>query len=298
MDRFVTHRCTEFGMQEQKYLGDGVVTGYGLVDGRKVFVFAQDFTVFGGSLSGAYAQKICKVMDLAMKVGAPVIGLNDSGGRAHPRRRRVTCGLRRHLPPQHARERRRPTNQRDHGPVCRRRRLLARHHRLHLDGRKHELHVHHRPRGDQGRDPRRGHERRSRRSERARIEERRLPSHRARRSDLHRAGARDALVHAVEQPRGSALQGDERSAAPRSAGARHDDPPRVEPSLRREGRHPRGGRRREPLRDRRAVRRQHRGRVRAHRRSCRWRRRESAAGPRRRSRHRRINKSSTFCAVL
>ncbi len=80
LDRFVTHRCTEFNMQDQKVLGDGVVTGYGLVDGRKVFVFAQDFTVFGGSLSGAYAQKICKVMDLALKVGAPVIGLNDSGG--------------------------------------------------------------------------------------------------------------------------------------------------------------------------------------------------------------------------
>jgi propionyl-CoA carboxylase beta chain len=79
-DRFVTHRCVDFGMQEQKVLGDGVVTGHGLVDGRKVFVFAQDFTVFGGSLSGAYAQKICKVMDMAMKVGAPVIGLNDSGG--------------------------------------------------------------------------------------------------------------------------------------------------------------------------------------------------------------------------
>ena len=80
LDRFVTHRATDFGMQEQKVLGDGVVTGYGLVEGRKTFVFAQDFTVFGGSLSGAYAQKICKVMDLAMKVGAPVIGLNDSGG--------------------------------------------------------------------------------------------------------------------------------------------------------------------------------------------------------------------------
>ncbi|HTX63286.1 MAG TPA: carboxyl transferase domain-containing protein, partial [Acidimicrobiales bacterium] len=79
-DRFVTHRCTDFGMAEQKVLGDGVVTGHGTVDGRKVFVFAQDFTVFGGSLSAAYAQKICKVMDLAMKVGAPVIGLNDSGG--------------------------------------------------------------------------------------------------------------------------------------------------------------------------------------------------------------------------
>jgi propionyl-CoA carboxylase beta chain len=80
LDRFVTHRCTEFGMETQKVLGDGVVTGWGNVDGRKVFVFAQDFTVFGGSLSGAYAQKICKVMDMAMKVGAPVVGLNDSGG--------------------------------------------------------------------------------------------------------------------------------------------------------------------------------------------------------------------------
>jgi propionyl-CoA carboxylase beta chain len=78
--RFVTHRCTDFGMQEQKVPGDGVVTGYGSVEGRKVFVYAQDFTVFGGSLSGACAQKICKVMNLAMKVGAPAIGLNDSGG--------------------------------------------------------------------------------------------------------------------------------------------------------------------------------------------------------------------------
>ena len=80
LDRFVVHRCADFGMGEQRILGDGVVTGYGAIDGRKVFVFAQDFTVFGGSLSGAYAQKITKVMDLAMKVGAPVIGLNDSGG--------------------------------------------------------------------------------------------------------------------------------------------------------------------------------------------------------------------------
>src|SRR5688572_23123652 len=80
IDRLVTHRCTDFGMEKQKIPGDGVVTGYGRVDGRKVFVFAQDFTVFGGSLSSAYASKICKLMDLAMKVGAPVVGLNDSGG--------------------------------------------------------------------------------------------------------------------------------------------------------------------------------------------------------------------------
>ncbi len=80
LDAFVTHRATEFGLDRQHFLGDGIVTGHGTVDGRLVFVFSQDFTVFGGSLSEAYAEKICKVMDLAMKVGAPVIGLNDSGG--------------------------------------------------------------------------------------------------------------------------------------------------------------------------------------------------------------------------
>src|SRR5437868_4222198 len=80
LDQFVTHRCTDFGMAEQKILGDGVITGYGQVAGRQVFLFAQDFTVFGGSLSEAYAGKICKVMDLATRVGAPVVGLNDSGG--------------------------------------------------------------------------------------------------------------------------------------------------------------------------------------------------------------------------
>ncbi len=79
-DKFVVHRSTDFGMENQKYLGDGVITGHGLVDGREVFVFAQDFTVFGGSLSETHAQKVCKIMDLAMKTGAPVIGLNDSGG--------------------------------------------------------------------------------------------------------------------------------------------------------------------------------------------------------------------------
>jgi len=80
IDRFVTHRCTDFGMDEQKIPGDGVVTGYGRIEGRQVFVFSQDFTVFGGSLSGAFAEKICKVMDLASKVGAPLVGLNDGAG--------------------------------------------------------------------------------------------------------------------------------------------------------------------------------------------------------------------------
>src|SRR5712672_1970464 len=79
-DKLVTHRCNDFGMAEQKYYGDGFITGYGRVEGRLVFVFAQDFTVFGGSLSEANASKIVKIMDLAAKMGAPVIGLNDSGG--------------------------------------------------------------------------------------------------------------------------------------------------------------------------------------------------------------------------
>jgi propionyl-CoA carboxylase beta chain len=80
IDRLVQHRCTDFDMQKQKVLGDGVVTGWGKVEGRRVAVFAQDFTVFGGSLSGANAEKICKLMDFAVKTGIPVVGLNDSGG--------------------------------------------------------------------------------------------------------------------------------------------------------------------------------------------------------------------------
>ena len=78
LDMFVKHRCTNFGQEKKSFLGDGVVTGYGTIEGRLVYVFAQDFTVFGGSLSETMALKICKVMDMAMKMGAPCIGLNDS----------------------------------------------------------------------------------------------------------------------------------------------------------------------------------------------------------------------------
>src|SRR3979409_1222404 len=80
LDRFVVHRSTDFGLENQKFYGDGVVTGSGRIEGRLVYVFSQDFTVFGGSLSEAFAEKIVKVMDLAIRNGAPVIGLNDSGG--------------------------------------------------------------------------------------------------------------------------------------------------------------------------------------------------------------------------
>ena len=80
VDKFVTHQCTNFGMEATKFLGDGIVTGYGKVDGRPVYAYAQDFTVFGGSLSLTMSNKICKIMDMALKNGAPVVGLNDSGG--------------------------------------------------------------------------------------------------------------------------------------------------------------------------------------------------------------------------
>ncbi|MCJ7503396.1 MAG: methylmalonyl-CoA carboxyltransferase, partial [Acidobacteriia bacterium] len=80
IDKLVEHRCQNFGMAEQRIPGDGVVSGYGRINGRPTYAFAQDFTVFGGSLSEANAAKICKVMDLALKVGVPLVGLNDSGG--------------------------------------------------------------------------------------------------------------------------------------------------------------------------------------------------------------------------
>ena len=80
MDAFVEHRTHDFSLHEQKFLGDSVVTGWGTIEGRLAYVFSQDFTVFGGSLGEVHAAKICKIMDMAMKAGAPVIGLNDSGG--------------------------------------------------------------------------------------------------------------------------------------------------------------------------------------------------------------------------
>ncbi len=122
-------------MEEKKIPGDGVVTGYGTIDGRLVFVFSQDFTVFGGTLSGAYAEKICKVMDLAMKIGAPVIGLNDSGGARIQEGVVSLAGYADIFLRNMLGVGRRPADLRHHGPVRRRRRLLAGHHRLHLHGR-------------------------------------------------------------------------------------------------------------------------------------------------------------------
>ena len=154
-DMFVEHRCHDFGMGEQMIPGDGVVTGYGTVNGRLVFVFSQDFTVFGGSLREAHAEKICKIMDHAMKVGAPVIGLNDSGGARIQEGRGLARRLCRGVPAQRDGLGRGAADFADHGAVRRRRGLLAGDDRLHLHGEGQLLHVRHRSRRRQDGDARR-----------------------------------------------------------------------------------------------------------------------------------------------
>ena len=127
VDRFVKHQCADFGMDQKKFLGDAVVVGQGTIDGRSVCVFAQDFTVFGGSLSKAVSEKICKVMDLAMKMGCPLIGLNDSGGARIQEGVVSFGGICRHFPAQRARLQR--CHSADfrviHRTLCRRSGLLA-----------------------------------------------------------------------------------------------------------------------------------------------------------------------------
>ena len=146
LDRFVRHREVEFGMRERRPWGDAVVTGYGTVFGRPVCVFSQDFTVFGGSLSEVFAEKICKVMDMAVKVGCPVVGINDSGGARIQEGVVSLAGLRRDLLAQRAGLGRDPADLADPRAVRRRCRVLARDHGLRADGRGNVVHVHHRPR--------------------------------------------------------------------------------------------------------------------------------------------------------
>ena len=198
LDAFVTNRDAS---ATESFLGDGVVTGHGEIDGRTVFVFSQDFTVFGGSLSEAYAEKICKVMDLAMKVGAPIIGLNDSGG-ARIQEGVVSLGgyadifLRNVLASGC-----RAADLGDPRAVRRRRRLLAGDHRLHGHGRGHELHVRHRARRREDRDPRGCRRGVPRRRADPHDAKRRRASRRPRRGDRARRGARPAGASAAEQPR-------------------------------------------------------------------------------------------------
>jgi len=124
LDKFVRHRCVDFGMQEQRPAGDGFVTGFGRIDGRLVYVFAQDFTVFGGSLSETNAQKICKIMDLAMRAALPLLASTIPAARRIQEGVASLAGLRRYFPPQHACQRSHPRRSAPYGPLRRRRRLL------------------------------------------------------------------------------------------------------------------------------------------------------------------------------
>ena len=153
LDMFVQHRCTNFGQDKKHFLGDGVVTGYGTIEGRLVYVFAQDFTVFGGSLSETMAQKICKVMDMAMKMGAPVIGINDSGGARIQEGINALAG---YAP--------------DFGnlrSMCRWCRLFSRIDRLYIDDRRYILYVPYRSESSKDRNRRRRIPRRSGRCKRS-----------------------------------------------------------------------------------------------------------------------------------
>ena len=151
MDKYARHRSNAFGQEKNCPYGDGVVTGYGTVDGRTVAVFAQDFTGLGGSLGEVFGEKITKVMDFAMKVGCPVVGLNDSRRGADPGGCGLARAVRRDLPPQRLRVRGDPADLAHHGPVRRRSGVLARRHRLHRHGRPDLAHVHHGSRRHQDR---------------------------------------------------------------------------------------------------------------------------------------------------
>ncbi len=135
-DPFAVHRAHDFGMDRKRPPGDGVVTGYGTVDGRKIFVASQDFAVFGGSMGEVHAQKVCKVMDLAISTGAPFVQINDSGGARIQEGAASLAGygfiFERNVRASGVI----PQISRDHGSVRRRRRLLARDHRLHVHGRR------------------------------------------------------------------------------------------------------------------------------------------------------------------
>ena len=150
LDMFARHRAHDAGLDERPYT-DGVITGWGTVDGRKVFVFSQDFTVFGGALGEVFAEKIHKMMDLALKTGAPVVGTQRRRRRPDPRGRGQPRQLRRHLPPQRAVVGCDPADLGDPRTVRRRCRVLAGDDRLHLHGARGIAHVHHRARRGQDR---------------------------------------------------------------------------------------------------------------------------------------------------
>ena len=266
LDRYVRHREVEFGMRDKRPYGDAVVTGYGTVFGRKVFLFSQDFTVFGGSLSEVFAEKICKVMDMAVKYGCPVIGINDSGGARIQEGVVSLAGLRGDLLAQRPGVGRRAADLARHGAVRRRRRLLARDDRLHLHGRGLVVHVHHRPRRREDGDGGGGHVRGARRRDDARGEVGRRAVHCARRGVVPRGRALPPELPAAEQRRAAGVERADRSGRPDGRRARHAHPRQPEQAVRHARGHPARRRRRRVPRGERPLGGEHRLRVRAARR--------------------------------
>ncbi len=204
LDMLARHRAHGMGLEDNRPYTDGVVTGFGTIDGRRVCVFSQDFTVFGGALGEVFAEKIHKVMDLAASTGVPMIGLNDGAG---ARIQEGVVSLHSYggnLPPQRGVVGRHPPDQRDPRTLRRRGGLLAGHDRLHLHGPRHLAHVHHRSRRGQDRHRRGRDSRRARRSDE--------PRHQVGRGDLRVPGRKGLprrrppppLVLALQQPRGAA----------------------------------------------------------------------------------------------
>ena len=203
-DPFAVHRAHDFGMDRKRPPGDGIITGYGTVDGRKVFVASQDFTVFGGSMGEVHAQKVTQG-DGPRDVDRGAVRRDQRlGGRAHPGRRGLARRLRLHLRAERARQRRDPADQRDHGPVRGRRGLLPRDHRLHVHGARDLAHVHHRARRHQDRHRRGRHDGRARRRDDPRHEIGRGLLRRGGRRGRAQPGSLPVELPAVEQPRGSA----------------------------------------------------------------------------------------------
>ena len=204
LDMLARHRAHGMGLEENRPYTDGVVTGFGTIDGRRVCIFSQDFTVFGGALGEVFAEKIHKVMDLAASTGVPMIGLNDGAG---ARIQEGVVSLHSYGGIFHRnvdRIGRDPPDQRDPGALRRRRRLLAGHDRLHLHGAGHLAHVHHRPRRREDGHRRGRHPRGARRRHEPRHQVGRGHLRLARREGLPRRGAPPPLVPPLQQPRGAA----------------------------------------------------------------------------------------------
>ena len=298
MDKFVVHQSHDFGMQEQRVPGDGVVTGSGKIHGRTVFVFAQDFTVFGGSLTRGVRAEDLQGDGSGHEDRSAGHRPQRLGRRPHPGRRRVAGRLRRHLPAQHAGLGSRAPDLRGHGAVRGRRGVLAGHHRLRLHGQEHLVHVRDRTRRDPGGDPRDGDRRRARRRRRARCHVRGRSLRRRRRGRVPGADPRAADLSAVQQPRGPAAAAHPRPGRPARRGAADAGAGAAEQAVRHEGGAPERAGRPLLLRGPRGLRAEHRRGLRPAGRTSGGDRRQPARPPGRLSGHQRLGQGRALRALL